>query len=73
VTACAVEILTRAARQEPLAQDTVRSFVLALIASGTAGELVVRALEPGAHQSDAVIELAAGVLGAVATTRTNTG
>ena len=73
VTGCAVEILTRAARQEPLAPDVVRSFVLALIAAGASGPVVVRALEPSAHQMSAVVDLAVAVLESDAATSTHKG
>lgn len=59
---CAIDLLTRAARGEPLPQESIRAFVLELIASGASGPVIVRALEPGPHQSDAVIELAAASL-----------
>ena len=69
----ALKIVSAAARREPLAQDVIRSFVLSLVAAGASGPVVVRALEPGAHQMSAVVDLAVAVLESDAATSTHKG
>ena len=73
VTHKALKIVSAAARREPLAQDVIRSFVLSLVAAGASGPVVVRALEPGAHQMSAVVDLAVAVLESDAATSTHKG
>ena len=50
-----------------------RCRVLSLVAAGASGPVVVRALEPGAHQMSAVVDLAVAVLESDAATSTHKG